>query len=65
MERRPKNVEALIREGFDLLLELRRHPNAQSLMPLANAFLGTLLQQDASATPPVVVSVKAVPLRRR
>jgi hypothetical protein len=64
MERRSKNVESLIREGFDLLLELRRHPNAQRLVPLANAFLETLLQQDAAAAPPIVVSVRAVTLRK-
>jgi hypothetical protein len=64
MERRSDTVEALIREGFSLLLELRRHPNAQRLIPLANAFLGTLLQQG-EAGPPIVVSVKAVPIRKR
>jgi hypothetical protein len=65
MDRRSNTVEALIREGFSLLLELRRHNDAQRLIPLANAFLGTLLQQADSDAPPLVVSVKAVPIRRR
>jgi hypothetical protein len=65
MDRRSNTVEALIREGFTLLLELRRHPDAQRLIPLANAFLGTLLQQAAADAPPIVVSVKVVPIRKR
>jgi hypothetical protein len=65
MNRRSNSVEALIREGFALLLELRGHPDARRLLPLANAFMGTLLQQAESDSPPIVVSIKAVPIRKR
>lgn len=64
MERQAKKVESLVREGFDLLLQLRRHPDAQRLVSLTNAFMQTLLQSAEAAPPAVMVSVKAVPLRR-
>lgn len=57
-------VEVMVREGFTLLLELRRHPEALRIMPLAIAFLKTLLHQEAQDAPPLVVSVKAMPLRK-
>ncbi len=57
-------IEAMVREGFALLLELRRHPEAQRMMPLAIAFLETLLRQGTQDGPTLVVSVKAMPLRR-
>lgn len=64
MNRRSDSVEVLVREGFALLLELRRHPEGKQLIPLANAFLETLLQQAATDAPPIVISVKAVSIRR-
>ena len=65
MRGRSNSVEGLVREGFALLLELRRHPEAKRLMPLANAFLESLLHQGAHEAPPFVVSVKAMPIRKR
>lgn len=58
------SVEALVREGFNLLLELRRHPEARRLIPLANAFLKALLHQTGRDAPPIVVCVKAMPIRK-
>jgi hypothetical protein len=65
MNGRSNSIEGLVREGFTLLLELRRHPEARRLIPLANAFLETLLRQAAQDAPPFVVSVKAMPIRKR
>jgi hypothetical protein len=65
MSRNTNSVETLIREGFNLLLEMRGRPDAQRLIPIANAFLQTLLHQAASDSPPIVVSIKAVPIRKR
>jgi hypothetical protein len=64
MRGRLDSVEGLVREGFNLLLELRRHPEARELIPLANAFLHTLLHQAGRDAPPFVVSVKAMPIRK-
>ena len=64
MRGRLDSVEVMVREGFNLLLELRRHPEARRLMPLANAFLQTLLHQADRDVPPFVVSVKAMPIRK-
>lgn len=57
-------IETMVREGFTLLLDLRRHPEAQRLIPLAVAFLQTLLHEAAQDAPPLVVSVKAMPIRK-
>ncbi len=65
MNGRSNSIEGLVREGFRLLLELRQHPEANRLIPLANAFLETLRQNAAHDAPPFVVSVKAVPMRKR
>ncbi len=62
---RSNEVELLIRKGFDLLLELRRHPDAQRLLPLATACLETILKQGEGDAPPLMVSIKAILLRRR
>ncbi len=57
-------IEAMVREGFALLLELRRHPEALRIMPLAIAFLEMLLRHGAHDAPSLVVSVKALSLRK-
>jgi hypothetical protein len=64
MSGRLNSIENLVREGFTLLLELRRHPEARRLIPLANAFLESLLRHTAQDAPPFVVSVKAMPIRK-
>jgi hypothetical protein len=65
MDRSTRTVENLIREGFTLMLELRRQSDAVRLIPIANAFLRTLLEQTSADAPPLVVSVKAVAVRKR
>jgi hypothetical protein len=62
---RSNDVEFLIRKGFDLLLELRKHPDALRLLPLATACLETILKHGEGGTPPFVVSVKAILLRKQ
>jgi hypothetical protein len=57
-------LEAMVRQGFTLLLEVRRHPEALRIMPLALAFLETLLRRGAQDGPSLVVSVKALPIRK-
>ena len=47
-----------------MLLELRAHPDASRMLTLANAFLDMLQRQTAAEVPPVVISVKAVRIRR-
>jgi hypothetical protein len=64
MRGRLNSIEGLVREGFNLLLELRRHPEARRLIPLANTFLEALLRQTGQDAPPFVVSVKAMPIRK-
>jgi hypothetical protein len=64
MNRRSHAVENLVREAFSSVLELRAHPDASRMLTLANAFLETLLRQADSDQPPLVVSVKAVRIRK-
>ena len=64
MNRRSHSVEAKVREAFELLLELRSHPDASRMLSIANSFLDMLLRQEGTDGPPVVISVKAVRIRR-
>jgi hypothetical protein len=65
MSRRIDSTEAIVRRAFDLLLKLRALPQGPRLLPCAVAFLEMLLRQSESEPPPLVVSVRAVPLRGR
>jgi hypothetical protein len=61
---RPKpGVEAMVRNAFELLLEIRAHPQAHRLLLLAIGFLKTLVRQTNGEAAPVVVAVQAVRLR--
>ena len=63
MERHSPAVEAMVRQAFGLLLEIRSQREAKSLLAKAIAFL-KLLQQDPSAEiNPLVISVRAVRIR--
>lgn len=64
MNQRSHAVEKLVREAFNSVLELRAHPDASRMLTLANAFLEMLLRQTGSDQPPLVVSVKAVRIRK-
>ena len=61
---RPKpGVEAMVRNAFALLLEIRAHPQAQRMLLLTIGFLKTLIRQTDGEAAPVVVAVQAVRLR--
>jgi hypothetical protein len=54
---------ALLREAFDLLLELRSRPEARKLLGEAVAYLRLLERQGESEGLPLVISVRAVRLK--
>jgi len=54
---------ALLRQAFDLLLELRSRPEARRLLGEAVAYLRLLERQGESEGLPLVVSVRAVRLK--
>lgn len=64
MNRRNHSVEYLVREAFALLLELRAHPEAGRLLSQARAFLDMLRRQKGADEPPMVISVRAVRIRK-
>lgn len=57
------SVERSLRSAFDLLIEMRGHKEASRLLRLANGYLRALLSAGEESTP-VVVSVRAVKIRR-
>lgn len=58
-------TEATVRKAFDLLLELRSSPEAPRLLPCAVSFLEMLVRQSHPESPSLVVSVRALSLRKR
>ena len=64
MTRPGPSSEAFVRQAFDLLLEIRRHSQAQPMLSQAVPFLKTLLNATDTNTVPVVVSIRAVRLRK-
>jgi hypothetical protein len=63
MDRTKPAIEVLVRQAFGLLLEIRSHPEAKPLLGQAIAFLRMLVQESEAASPPLVVSVRAVRIR--
>jgi hypothetical protein len=63
MSRSTPSVEALVRQAFGLLLEIRSQPEAKPLLGQAIAFLKMLVENPATGSPPLVVSIRAVRLR--
>ena len=62
--KRGTNIErALLREAFDLLLELRRRPQARRLLGQAVIFLRHLEHQGEPHGLPLVISVQVTKLR--
>jgi hypothetical protein len=57
------SIEALVRQAFGLLLEIRRRREARRLLTQAIAFLDMLVRRPDTALESVVVSVQAVRLR--
>jgi hypothetical protein len=64
MRRQTDSTEALVRRAFDLLLKLRSMPEGPRLLPCAVAFLEMLVRQPRSQQPPLVVTVRAMQVRR-
>lgn len=60
MSRQQPSVEAKVREAFELLLQIRAHPEACRLLSLAIGFLKTVVRDTDGETTPVVISVQAV-----
>ncbi len=63
MGRSKRGTEAMVRNAFDLLLEIRAHPQANRLLLMAIGFLKTLVRQTRAETAPIVVAVQTVRLR--
>jgi hypothetical protein len=54
----------MVRHAFGLVLELRSHREAQSILGQAIAFLKLLVEQHGNRSSPVVISVRAVHIRK-
>jgi len=63
MSRITPSVEALVRQAFALLLEIRSHPDAMRRLGQVIAFLKMLAEDPKAGFPPLVVSVRAVRIR--
>ena len=59
-----RSNRALVREAFDLLLELRSRWNAHKLLGQAVTFLRMLEHEGQPGAHPVVVTVQALHLRK-
>jgi hypothetical protein len=60
MSRSTPSVEALVRQAFGLLLEIRSRPQAQPRLGQVIAFLKMLAEDPTAGPPPLVVSIRAV-----
>jgi hypothetical protein len=63
MARPSPAVEAMVRHAFSLVLELRSHREAQSILAQAIAFLRLLAEERGNTRSPLVISVRAVHIR--
>ena len=63
MKRPSPSVEAMVRNAFGLLLEIRSQPRAENLLGQAIAFQKMLAEEPAAQANPVVISVQAVRIR--
>jgi len=64
MSRGTWEERALLREAFDLLLELRTRPQARKLLSQAVNYLRLLEHQGEPAGLPLVISVQVMRLRK-
>ena len=64
MKRKTRSLEALVRRAFDLLLEIRQHPQAPRLLTQAIGYLQLLVKEGEADSGPVVVCVRTVRIRR-
>ena len=56
-------LDALVRQGFELLIEIRHQGGAARSLALATTFLQMLAHDPSQDAAPFVVSVTAVPIR--
>jgi hypothetical protein len=63
MARQTPAVEAMVRQAFGLLLEIRDRREAKSLLAKAIAFLKLLQQDRTGQANPLVVTIQAVRIR--
>ena len=64
MNRGTSEERALLRQAFDLLLELRTRPDARKLLGQAVNYLRLLEHQGASGGLPLVISMQVMRLRK-
>jgi len=65
MKRGTSEERALLRQAFDLLLELRTRPQARKLLDQAVIYLRLLEHQGEPGELPVVLSIQLTRLRNR
>jgi hypothetical protein len=63
MKKDTSRVEVLVRRAFDLLLEIRQHPEAVHLLAQVIGFLKVLVRERRTPSEPVVICVRAVHIR--
>ena len=63
MKRGTSEERALLRQAFDLLLELRTRPQARKLLGQAVSYLRLLERQGEPGDLPLVISVQVTRLR--
>jgi hypothetical protein len=59
----PPGLDALVRQGFGLLIEIRHQEGAARSLAMATTFLQMLAHDPSKDAAPFVVSVTAVPIR--
>jgi hypothetical protein len=64
MNRGTSEDRALLRQAFDLLLELRGRPEARILLGQAVIYLRLLEHQDVPSGLPMVISMQVMRLRK-
>jgi hypothetical protein len=64
MKRGTSAERALLRQAFDLLLELRSRPQARKLLGQAVTYLRMLERQGEPGGLPLVISVRVMRLRK-
>jgi hypothetical protein len=60
MSQASSKVDALVRQAFGLLIEIRHQGGAAKSLTLANAFLRMLARNPGQDTTPLVISFKAI-----
>jgi hypothetical protein len=64
MKATSRTTQKMVRHAFGLLLEMRTRDNAQQLLSQAIAFLEMLAREKDLNAAPVMISVRAMQLRK-